>query len=311
MIALEDGNAGRLLLCAIALAACDTGRDTPASVVADAELIDLQSVVISSTTVMAIEGTYGASCIARTGAWAIALNGYKFTSGETQLSVVMNDPTCTLSVTLIKAGTPSATVSYSPVVPFLLAATFAANGVALRLNGAGGTQFYANFHVQPDLSFNTDFIVQMAYSDDINATSLTVVTSYAVSVASASALVIPAPNESVSLSKVDVRVTPFGNVVWFTNGGVVLTQGSVPGVRYVIDLDTLGSPPTFASIDASFNDTTKSHVALTGTSQTVAARDLGLMGISLTSPKTRNIIVINSGSPATTYQLIQLTFTHP
>ncbi len=310
MLALQEPSAGRLLMVVLAFAACGSGQNTPDSVRADAELIDLQSALISSTTVMAIEGTYGAQCLARSGSWAIALNGYKFVVGETQLSVVSSDANCALAVTLIKAGTPTATVSYSPVVPFPLDVPFAATGVAFRLNGAGGTQFYANFHVQPDLSFNTDFTVQMAYSDDINATSVTVVTSYAVSASTPSALVIPAPNESVSLAKVDVRVTS-RNVIWLTNGTIQLTQGTVAGIQYVIDLDTLGTPPTFATVDASFNDPAKKHVALRGSSQSIATRDLGLMGISVSRPQTRNIIIINNGSPAITYQLIQLIFTHP
>ena len=134
-----------LAMFGIAVSACG-----PDPVTGRAELFDRESAALTVDTVLALKGTYGSTCTARSGAWAIALNGYHFIAGETQLSVVAADVGCVLSVTEIKAGSESSAQSFKPATPFALTAAYASQGVALMLNGTGAVQFYANLRLQPD-----------------------------------------------------------------------------------------------------------------------------------------------------------------
>jgi hypothetical protein len=215
-----------------------------------------------------------------------------------------------LAVTEVKAGPVTAALSYAPALPFPLAVTFAALGVPFYLNGTGGTIFYANFHVQPDLSFLSDFVVQMVYSDDVSVTDVQVSTTYVASTATGTATAVPAPNATLSTDSVDARVEA-NNVVKTAVGSLLLTQGTVTGASYLIDFDTLGTPPTFATIDAAFTAGSASVVPITGTTQTIPVSALNLVGLDLTTPKRRSLIIANSGSPARTYQLFQITFNRP
>ncbi len=259
---------------------------------------------------MAIEGTYGGSCTARAGNWAVALNGYQLIAGETALTVVQNDPNCTLSVTMVKAGAVGSPLTYQPVTPFQLAANYAVLGVAFLQNGVGATQFYANFEMTPDLSYANNFVIQMVYSDLLSQTNLSTNATYQVVVATATAGVVPAPNATMSLAALVVTVDAH-NIVKTATGTIALTEGTVPGVAYVIDLDTVGLTPTYAAIDTVFNSGTGTHVAIAGNSQNIQAAELNLIGVDLTTAKRRNVILDSVANGIKSYQLFQITINHP
>jgi hypothetical protein len=213
----------------------------------------------------------------------------------------------------VKAGLVSAPLSYKPTAPFLLAAAYATNGVAFQLNGAGATQAYANFKVLPDLSFNTDFAVQMIYSDDVSETDVSVTTSYAVSNASATAGITPAPNATLSIAALDIRVDAL-NIVKSASGTAILNAGTVLAENYAIDLDTLGTLGTstaYAAIDAAFNSPSSTRVAVSSASHGIPVSALSLLGLDVTTPKKRNVLVANTESGVTSYQLFQISFFRP
>jgi hypothetical protein len=201
-------------------------------------------------------------------------------------------------------------VSYQPAGPFALAVGYATSGVAFRLNGAGATQFYANFSVTPDLTFSAAFVVTMVYSDDINETDQNLGTSFVVTVATATATGVAPPNASLSLAGIMIAVDA-SYVVQSVTGSAALTQGPIVAQSYVIDLGTLGLSPTYAAVDAVFNSPAKTRVALTGASQAINANSLGLVGAALATPQLRDIILANTVSGVTSYQLFQITVESP
>jgi len=113
----------------------------------------------------------------------------------------------------------------------------------------------------------------MVYSDNLSETDLSTNTSFVVFTSTATAGVVPAPNATMTLSALDIKVDA-KNVVKTAAGSANLTQGSVVGESYVIDFNTLGSSPTFAAVDAAFNAAGKTHVALVGSAQAIPVAEL-------------------------------------
>ncbi len=300
------------IVCLTWLSGCTTAAiATPeSSVTSRAELFDHVSSALTASAVLAIKGTYGAACTSRTGGWAIALNGYTLVTGETALTVVTSDVACVLSVTEVKAGVPATPVSYKPATPMVLTANYATNGVAFMTAGTGPTQFYANFRLQPDLAFNSDFVLQMVYSDNISETDLSTATNYVVVVSTATAALVPAPNATLSLDALHINVDAH-NVVKTVSGSVTLTQGSVIAEFYMVDFDTIGTSPSYAAVDTAYNTPAKTRDPLTGASQMIELPDLNLVGLDLTTPKKRNLVVANIQNGVNSYQLFQITFSKP
>ena len=99
------------------------------------------------------------------------------------------------------------------------------------------------------------------------------------------------------------------HVVRSANGNAVLTQGSVLGLSYVIDLNTLGTMPAYGAVDAAFTSGTK--VTLAAGTKSIPAASFNLVGLDLTTAKIRNVIVANTQTGVTSYQLFQITFNSP
>lgn len=310
-------NYARLFLFAIAATGCThepteapPGTNAARAVTAWGEVTNQVTGPLAASAIMAIKGTYGAGCLERKGAWAIALNGYVLTGAETPLTVVASDVGCSLSITEVKAGAPSLTKTFLPASPFPLTASYAGLRSAFLLNGAGETQFYANFRVQPNLSFDGDFVVQMVYSDDVNQTDLSIDANSVVSVGTATASVVAASNATMSLAGMSISVDA-KNLVKTATGSATLHQGSIVAESYAVVLDTLGTSPSFAAVDAAYNAPTSTRVVLTGASQAIPAASFGLVGSDLSTAQKRNVIVANIENGITSYQLFQITVKRP
>jgi hypothetical protein len=297
----------------LVVAGCGQGTPRPPvkeGYTARLELDDRGSSSLTVTSVMALKGTYGAACLDRTGGWTIPLNGYALTTGENALTVEGGDVACTLLVTEVKAGSVLAPSSYTCAQSFTLGTAYAEHGVAFRLNGAGETQFHANFRAEPNLTYLANFLVRMAYSDDLSKTDANYDTQYDIATATALAGMVSAPDATISLAPLDVRVT-LVNVVKTATGSILLTQGNTLGQSYAIDLGTLGTSPTYGSVDAVFTNTLTNRVALAVASQAIPAAELGLDSVDLTTPQVRSVIVANTEFGVTSYQVFQVTFRHP
>jgi hypothetical protein len=301
-----------LLAIGLVAAACgDSPLRSPAPVQhgssARLELEDHGSASLTVTSIRALKGTYGSACLERAGTWTIPLNGYEFIGGETALTVEGGDVACTLFISEVKAGAVDNPLSYTCAAPFALATGYAASGVAFKLNGAGETVFYANFRAEPDLGYQDNFLVRMAYSDDVKKTNADYNTQYDVVTATAVAGLVQAPNATLSLAELDVRVTAT-NVVKSAVGNVLLTQGAVPGQRYTIDMGTLDATASYGSVDAFFTNPATVKVDMVGATQLIPAIELGLLTVDLTAPKVRSIIMANTESGVTSYQLFRISF---
>jgi hypothetical protein len=301
-----------LLCLGLVAAACGESTSRPPvkqGTTARLELDDRVSASLTVTSVKALKGTYE-GCLARTGTWTIPLNGYSLLGDEKALTVEGGDVACKLLITEVKNWQSPDTVSYRCAVPFTLATGYATNGVAFRLDGAGETVFYANFRAEPNLAYLANFLVRMAYSDDLSETAANYDTKYDVSTGSFANALVLAPDAAISLAALDVRVTA-ANVVKSATGNVLLTQGNVLGQSYAIDLGNLGAPATYGSVDNFFTNTAVSKVVLVGTSHPIPATEFGLVGTDLTTPKVRSIVVANAVDGVTSYQVISISFRRP
>lgn len=270
------------------------------------DLIDKVSHALSVNTVRAIKGTYGAGCISRSGTWALGLNSY--TPAEGALSVVKNNSACSLAVTEVHAGTLATPDLYTMTAPLDLGASYPTNGSAFLLNGLGDTVFFANFRIQPDMGFSTNFTLEMVYSDDSTEVTASKAATYAVQAATATSGNVPPPDYTISMSGITIQVDA-EDVVQSATGTALLTDGMFAGEQYVVDADTLSATPSFAEVDAIF--AAGSQKTLMGANPTIPAADFGLGGIDLTAPKTRNVIVANIENGTRSYQIFRVTFNHP
>ncbi len=294
-----------LVFAAAALFGCDSqpGENV---VMPKVSIIDKVSHALTPSSVRSIQGVYGAGCLARSGAWEIALNGYSAT--QPALSVIKDNATCTLSVTGILAGPVAAPVSYGMATPFAIQSAFAGSASPFAAGGVGATEFYGNFRVQPDLSFAADFVIELVYSDDASQVSAAKTATFAVQTGSATASAVPAADYTIDLVGVTIQVDA-NNIVQTTSGSAQLTDGNVTGEQYVVDMDTLPASPTFADLDAAFLAGTPQSLA--GANPTIPASDLGLGGLDLSAPRYRNIIVAHTQNGTRSYQVFRITFSHP
>jgi hypothetical protein len=290
-----------LILGAVAITGCGQEESLP-----QIDLVDKSSKALTTSTVRAIKGTYGAGCINRTGSWALGLNG--FSPSEDALSVVKNNSACVLSVTEVHAGTLADPEMYAMAAPLALDASYQASGQAFMLDGTGDTVFYANLRIQPNLTFSTDFTLQMVYSDDATEVTASKTAQFTVQSSSASESNVAPPNYTISLAGLTIQ-TDAEDVVQSATGSAQLSDVSVNGEKYVIDLDTLPAMPTFAEIDALFTGGTQHD--LTGSNPTIPVADFAIGGIDLTVAKKRNIIVANIENGTRAYQIFRVTFNRP
>lgn len=122
---------------------------------------------LTSSAITAVNGTYGAGCSGRSGAWSLRLSGID-PLPHPVLSVRKNNSGCVLNLTSIVAGqTYTAT-------PFALTTSYPANATAFSL--AGTVAFYANAKLS-STTFASSFIVTLRVSADASVGSVGVTAS--------------------------------------------------------------------------------------------------------------------------------------
>src|SRR5664279_640125 len=88
------------LVAAVATTTASCGdASVPAAVGAS---VEVSSEALTANTIQWIDGTYGAGCAARSGAWSVRVSGGA-TMDYTALSVVKNNTACVLTLTKIVA----------------------------------------------------------------------------------------------------------------------------------------------------------------------------------------------------------------
>jgi hypothetical protein len=282
------------------MAACGSGG---AQVDGSGTSINRTKQALSLGSAMEINGMYGPNCAQRSGEWSVGLIGFGLLTNS-PLSVVMNDPNCKLLVTSMRFGSSQSNTLYAADAPIQLDANYQTAGSPFRKQVGDLPSLYANFRIQPDLSFSRDFSVQALYSDDPGSTALISNADFVVASGTALGGNVPAPDYSAFATGLHFQVDA-GKIVQSVSGQMDLSLQQVYGQTYVID-STLSDVSDYSLVDAAF---------LAGTPQTLAATDpnipaaeFGLVGYQLQSPVQRNVIIANEVAGVRSYQIITISF---
>jgi hypothetical protein len=283
---------------AFALSAAACAPSGPDSVWARAEVVDRTTQRLSVGALTSINGTYGGACMERSGGWSVRVSGVDPLTNPA-LSVVTNDTACVLTVTSLVADQ-----TYTASPSFDLTASY--QGTASEFQAAATTAFYGNLKLSA-VSFASNFVVSVLYSDDVRAASNTIVAGHSSVSATSSATSVTAPNYTIDfVSDAFTVLTDAGDVVTSVSGKVDLTDGSTTGSAYVVDVGTLAASPTFAEIDAAYAAGTP--VAIGGANPQINASAFSLVGVDLTTSAVRTILIKRVVSGVSAYQTFKVTF---
>ena len=268
-------------------------------------LIDHTTAPLSLGALNAINGTYGSSCIGRSGSWSSPIGGFAGTMDNDPLSVVKGNSTCSLTLTSVLIGS----LKYDPASTVTLTGSYAGTAVAYSQEMMSAVAFYGNLKLS-DASFTSSFSISLMFSDDsalASAGSAQSTYKYN-SITSTQSNVVPT-DYTVDGSSVGVQ-TDANKSISDVAGHIDLTDGIVTGQNYVISSVDLSSAHSFDDIDAAY--TAGTPVTISGPNPFINASALGLVGVSLASGDiTREIIVAHIVNNIRAYQVITLTVLAP
>lgn len=264
--------------------------------------------LLSIGDVLEINGTYGAGCLTRTGGWSVATSMLSSTTNPV-LDVVRANSGCTLTVNALRIGATEASAQdYVADSPFQLGSSFQAAGSAFRLNAGQPIALYANARVMPDMSFSSDFMIEMIYSADAGAVSANVGAAYEVVASTAVAAGVPAPDYGIDATGINLQVDA-NSMVTAAAGAVVLQDMNQLGETYVISATDFGVAPVYGVVDSAYTAGTPEPIS--GANPAIAAAAFNLMGSSLLSPLPRSIIIAHEASGVRSYQVVAIRFLGP
>jgi len=279
------GAAG-VLVCALSVSAC-SGE---ASVNGKTGVIDKRSELLLSSDLESVNGTYGVGCTDRSGAWSAEIEPGAALDND-ELSVVLNDTGCVLTVTELRT-----------TVGALVAAPAFALTTSYKVSASefgAPLEFYANAKLN-SVSFASDFTLTILYSDDpalaVDDTAATFDEVQAVAAGQS----LAAPDYAIDLSTL-LYGTDAGDVVTSASGSVGLTAGMVAGQTYVV-VDDSGLD-THEELDAAFIAGVPAAIGAT-----VPASAFTLIGDDLTIPQKRTLIFANTQDDVVSYQRFEITF---
>jgi hypothetical protein len=139
-----------LLGCLLGLAACDEHEQVYGAVA-------LRSAeVLTDLEIQSVNGTYGEGCTARAGSWSLGVVPEALLEHE-ELSVVLNDSACTLTLTSLSGAQ---TLPASPALP--IATAYQSESSAFMANDA--VAFYVNAKLDAT-TFASGFELTLLVSD--------------------------------------------------------------------------------------------------------------------------------------------------
>lgn len=285
-----------LALGTIGVAGC--GSAPPAEVQARPEIVNRAGGALATASLKWLNGTYGPSCVSRSGSWSLDLGGTSGVMDYPALSVVRSNAGCELSITALVAD---ATYTASPA----LALSSNYGSASAFAKPSGGPSFYGNAKLGSS-SFDGNFVLSLLFSGDATGQTGSTSGTYATSTATSSSSAVAPPDYAFSLTGVAYEYD-VNKVVTQVSGGVALTDGTYPGDSYVVDAGTLGASPTFADYDAAYTAGTKTSIS--SVNPTVATSNLLSVGTSVASPVVRTIVLRRVVQGVVAYQAIRVTFT--
>ena len=275
------------------------GSPPPSDVRAQPEIVNRSGGALATASLKWLNGTYGPSCVSRSGAWSLDLGGTSGLMDHPALSVVKSNVGCELAVTALVAD---ATYSASPALS--LRSTY--GGMASAFSKPGeGPSFYGNARLDTS-TFDGNFVLSLLFSGDPSGQTGSTSGTYATSTATSSSSAVEPPDYAFDLSGVAYQYD-INKVVASVSGGVALTDRNFTGESYVVDAGTLGASPTFAAYDAAYAAGTKT--TLSSANPTIDTSKLLSVGTDLSSPVVRTIVIRRVVEGVVAYQAIRVTFT--
>lgn len=270
-------------------------------------LVDRTVKPLSLGDFLEVNGTYGAACIDRSGSWSVGIGGF---SGLTNpaLSVIKNDSGCQLWASSIRIGSLGGSTLYASAGNLAIGADYAAQAYPFAPAPSAPTAFYGNLRIQPDLSFGSDFTVDMVYSEDPRWASAGVVADYGVQSASFRTGAVDAPDYAIDLSSFVLQVDA-NKIVQSTGGGGVLVAMNTPCQTFIVSTRDLGGAPSFAEVDAEFQMLPAQSLA--SGNPLIAADSFLLSGANLSMPQIRTVILANTVAGTTSYEVFRIAFSAP
>lgn len=278
-----------------------------ASVLPRVNLIDKTTQPLSLGSFLEINGQYGSGCTSRTGNWSIGMGGFSQLT-NTALTVVKNDIGCSLSASSLRVGASMSNSLYLPPSAVSLGSSYLSSAVSFATLAGGTPDFYGNLRIQPDLSFASDFTLNVVYSDDPSLLTSSAIATYSVQSATATSGSVAAPDYSLDMSTLLFQVDA-GKVVQSVSGTASLTSVTIAAQHFVVSTTDLGTSPSFADVDAEYRSGTA--VSLSGTDPTISYTYFGLGAVDLTTSAVRTLILANTSNGTTSYEVFQVTFNAP
>ena len=274
------------IVAVLSLAAC--GEDVA---VATSVSSDRTTRALLSGDLESVNGSYGAGCRNRTGAWSVEILGGA-TLDNAPLSVVLNDTACVLTLTSLH--TTAGILDGTPT--FALTTAFQATASAFGTP----TDFFANARLS-SVAFSTDFVISIVFSEDPALATADNTAQFDVVVATATAAgAAPVPDFLLDVSGILVR-TDVNDVVQSATGSAALSNDVVAGKTFVVV--TGGGLTTHAQLDAAF-------VGESALTATIPAAAFTLGGTDLTANQVRTLIIADTAEGVASYQAFTITF-HP
>lgn len=263
------------------------------------EVLGTATSALSNGSVQWINGTY-TNCVNKTGSWSARVSGVA-PMDNPALSVVQNDNTCVLTVTGVYADQ-----AYAATPSIVLGTSYAATA---SFFGTGAAQFTANAKLDSN-QFAADFQISLVYGDiSTTPTNHVVNSAYATVQASTVATYVAAPNYSINVSGLQFQLDAL-KIITSVGGTATLTDGSVTGSQYAIDMGTLPANPTYAQVQLAYTAAILTQKPISGANPTVNGSQFNVVGLSLLGGVTqvRTLIVQRSVAGVAAYQLFRITF---
>lgn len=274
--------------------ACGTSDDSGNTPVhGKVVLVDRSSQALLASELLSVNGTYSAACTERDDDWSAAIAGGAALDFD-ELSVVMNDTACVL--TLTELHTTGGLIVAAP--PIALTASYQVTPSSFT----GALDFYANARLSP-LMYAADFVLTILYSDDPRLATADVPATFAVAESSVTAQSVPAPNYMLSVAGL-VVLTDVADVIQSVTGSIALTDGSVTGQRYVV-VNASGLD-LYDEVDAAYIAATDVAIAAS-----IPASDFAATLVTASAPTIRTLIIANTVNGVASYQVFAITFHEP
>jgi hypothetical protein len=285
------GSIGALAAALLMQTACMTEATSPGS---RAVVVDRTTQALTSGQLESVNGTY-MSCSHRVdgSAWSIGI-GNGGTLDNAELSVILNDTNCVLTMTSLHTS-----AGVIDAVPAIVLTTSYQSAPSAFGNPV---EFYANAKLD-SVSFANEVVLTLVYSDDSSLATRSSTAGFAVVSSTATAQSVAAPDYALDVSGLAL-LTDVNDVVVSAIGSAALTSGSVTGQTYVVvDENSMSTLDTYAELDAAYLAGTAA--ALTAT---IPAMAFTLAGDDLTTSQIRTLIIANTSHGVASYQALAITF---